>query len=175
MSERTRSYASAIVEVASAEGALEAVETELLELARAVDGEQRLRETLADNSLPVAQRLAVLESDAASRMSRATRAAVALVLASDNGADLSAIAHDVAEQAASRRDATLAEVMVATSLSDEQKRRLAQALEQQVGRKLDVRFFVDPSVVGGVRAKVGDTVIDGSVASRIDDIRARLS
>lgn len=175
MSDRVDAYAEAIVTVASAEGNLEAVETELLAIARAVDDNAELREALSDRQKPLAARLAFVESDGVTRASRSTRSALALVLAADLGSDLSAIAHEVAERAARARDAELAEVLVARPLDDDQKRRLAQALERQVGRSLDVRFFVDPSVVGGVRAKIGDTVIDGSIAARLQEVRARLT
>ena len=56
----------------------------------------------------------------------------------------------------------------AIDLSDDQKTRLAAALQTAVGKPVDVRVVIDPSVLGGLVAQVGDTVIDGSVRRRLD-------
>ena len=49
--------------------------------------------------------------------------------------------------------------------------QLREALERATGKRLDLRVVVDPTVVGGVRAQVGDTVIDGSVRRRLDQLK----
>jgi F-type H+-transporting ATPase subunit delta len=80
-----------------------------------------------------------------------------------------------AEAAASARDRELAEVYVAVELDETTREQLQQALERATGKSLEVKVFVDPSVVGGVRARIGDTVIDGSIAKRLDDVRTRIA
>lgn len=174
MSERTSAYASAVVEIARAEGDLDAVETELLQLAEALDGSQELRDVLGDPGRPLGERLAVVETDVLAAAMPATRAALAMLVASDRVGELPEIAREVAEAAAQERGAELAEVVVAVELDDDQRERLRRALEQATGRDLDLRVVVDRDVVGGVRAVVGDTVIDGSLSRRLDDLRARV-
>ena len=61
------------------------------------------------------------------------------------------------------------------ALSDAQRDRLAQALSQATGRTVDVKVVVDPAVVGGVVARVGDEVFDGSVATRLDRAKQQLA
>ena len=173
--DRTSAYAQAVVALATGEGALEAVEDELLAVARAVDGNDELRRKLTDQHLPVGNRLTFAESAALSAAHPATRAALAMIIAADRAGDLTAIATEVAEQAAVRRDAEVAEVSVAAPIDEAKKQALTAALERATGKKLDVKVVVDPSVVGGVRAKIGDTVIDGSLAKRLDDLRSRVS
>jgi F-type H+-transporting ATPase subunit delta len=175
MSDRTKAYAEAIVALATGEDALDAVEDELLQVARAIDGNNELREKLTDIHLPVGQRLAFVESDLLTAAHPATRSALAMIIASGRAGDLSAVAHEVARSAAEARDRELAEVYVAVPLDDDRKRALTEALERATGKKLEVKVHVDESVVGGVRAKIGDTVIDGSVASRLDDVRTRVA
>jgi F-type H+-transporting ATPase subunit delta len=172
--ERTQSYARAVVELATGEGALDTVEDELLTVARAVDGNEPLRQQLTDMHLPIAQRLAFVESTVLEAAHPATRTALAMIIAAQRAGDLAAIADQVASQAAAARDEELAEVFVATPLDGAQERALKEALERATGKRLDVKIYVDESVVGGVRAKIGDTVIDGSLARRIDELRTRV-
>jgi F-type H+-transporting ATPase subunit delta len=66
----------------------------------------------------------------------------------------------------------VAEVRSAIDLSEDQRRRLADALGAATGKQVEVRVIVDPSVIGGIVAQVGDTVIDGSVRSRLDQLKS---
>ena len=59
-------------------------------------------------------------------------------------------------------------------LDDETTQRLVAGLERATGKKLELRVVVDPSVVGGVSARVGDQVIDGSLRHRLDEVRQAL-
>ena len=68
----------------------------------------------------------------------------------------------------------VAEVRTAVPLSDDQQARLKAALENATGKSLELKAIVDPTVVGGVVATVGDTVIDGSVRTRVDQLKSRL-
>lgn len=175
MSNRTDGYAAAIVALADGEDALAVVEDELLEVARAVADNDDLRATLTDESMPVASRLAFVDSQALQGAHRSTRSALSLVVAAGRTGDLSAIAEEVARRAAAARDRELAEVTVAVPLGDTQRESLQRALEEATGKQLEMKVHVDDRVVGGVRAKVGDTVIDGSVARRLEDVRTRVA
>lgn len=174
MTDRTQSYARAVVELATGEGALDAVEDELLVVARAVDTHEELRQRLTDIHLPVAQRLGFVDSEVLEAAHPGTRAALAMLIAANRAGDLSAIASQVAERAAAAREEELAEVFVAVPLDESQQRSLKEALERATGKRLDLKVHVDESIVGGVRARIGDTVIDGSLARRIDELRTRV-
>jgi F-type H+-transporting ATPase subunit delta len=65
----------------------------------------------------------------------------------------------------------VAEVRSAIDLNDDQRKRLAEALGQATGKQVEVKVVVDPSVLGGIVAQVGDTVIDGSVRGRLDQLK----
>ncbi len=175
MSDRTNGYAEAIVALATAEGALDTVEDELLQIARAVDDNDALRERLVDIHLPVGNRLAFVESSVLAAASPATRSAVAMIVAAGRAGDLTEVATEVSRRAAESRQRELAEVSVAVPLDDATREQLRAALERATGKKLELKVFVDPDVVGGVRARVGDTVIDGSLARRLDDVRTRVA
>ncbi|MCD4534412.1 F0F1 ATP synthase subunit delta [Nocardioides sp. cx-169] len=77
--------------------------------------------------------------------------------------------------AASVRKESVAEVRVAQDLSDAERTRLQRALTQQYGREVHLNVVVDPSLLGGMRVEIGDDVIDGTVAGRIDEARRKLA
>lgn len=172
--ERTRGYAEAVVALASSEGALDAVEDELLSVARAIDGNEELRRRLTDQHLPVGARLTFVESDVLAAAHPATRAALAMIIAADRAGEVTAIADHVAQRAAAAREEEVAEVVVAVPLDEARKAALKTALERATGRRLDLQVIVDDSLVGGVRARIGDTVIDGSLLRRLTDLRTRV-
>ena len=82
---------------------------------------------------------------------------------------------DYQKVAASVRDERVAEVRVAQPLADDEERRLEQALSRQYGREVHLNVIVDPTLIGGMRVEIGDDVIDGSVASRLDQARRKLA
>ncbi len=171
--DRTKPYVDAIISMASGEDALDAVEDELLRIARALEEHTDLHEALSDNQLPVGRRLEVVDEvlEAAHPM---TRTAVTLLVASGRARQFQTIAHAVAERAAKERERELAEVYVAVPLDQERRERLREALEEVTGKQLELKVYVDESVIGGVRAHIGDTIIDGTIARRLEEIRSRL-
>lgn len=172
---RPARYADAIVAIARAEDALETVENELLVVARTVDDNAELRERLSDSTMPLGKRLAFVESEALAAAHPSTRTALAAIISAGKATELTAIATAVAEAAAAERERELAEVRVAVPIDDDRREQLHEALEAATGKRLEMKVFVDEDLVGGVRAQIGDTVIDGSVARRLDDARTRFA
>ena len=174
MSDRTTAYAAAILEIGRAEGALDTVTDELRQVASAVASNSQLREALTDPTVAVGRRLGLLESDVLGAASNGTKAALAMLIAAGHASDLQDVVTDVSRQVAAGKDRELAEVTVAVALDDQRLDALKRALEAATGKQLDLQVVVDPNVVGGVRAIVGDTVFDGSLARRLDDVRTRV-
>jgi F-type H+-transporting ATPase subunit delta len=168
-------YARAIVEVARAEDALDRVDSELFTFARAVEGNAQLRDRLVDERLGIAPRLEIVEELLAGRAHPQTLAAVNYVVQSGRARQLPEIADAVTRMAASSRSQAVAEVRSAVELDGPQRERLARALAKATGKEVSVRVIVDPGVVGGLVVTMGDTVIDGSVARRLDQMRVALT
>lgn len=76
---------------------------------------------------------------------------------------------------AARRGQSTAVVTSAIELSPEQTERLRAALTKMYGKSVQTNVVIDPSVVGGIKVAVGDDVIDGTIARRLDEARAHLS
>ena len=98
---------------------------------------------------------------------------IALV-AGGQASELPAIIDRFVELAATERQHEVAEVRSAIALDDDQIERLAAALGKATGKSVEVKVTIDPSVLGGIVARVGDTVIDGSVRHRLDQLKEQL-
>jgi F-type H+-transporting ATPase subunit delta len=174
MTDRVDAYADALVRVASSEGQLSEVEDELFRFARILEGNDELRMALTDPQLPAERRQAVVEELLGAKALPVTRAIVSFVVALGRAAELPKIADRIVALAAEQREHEVAEVRTAVALDDAAQRRLAQALSQATGKQIEVKVIVDPTVLGGVIARIGDTVIDGTVRSRIDQLKGQL-
>jgi len=171
MTDRVDAYASALFEVARAEGALEMVEDELFKVARTFEANEQLRSTLTDAVIPVERRLGIVEDLLGGRAAPITTALVSFVVAAGRSRDLPAIIDKLVERAAADRKQVVAEVRAAIPLDAATVERLAAALSTATGKSVSVKAVVDPSVLGGVIARIGDTVLDGSVRHRLDQLK----
>ena len=174
VSDRIDAYAAALFEVAKAEGSLASVEEELFRVARTLEGSDELRATLTDQAIPVERRQGIVEDLLGGRAAPVTTALVSFVVGSGRSKDLPAIIDRLVERAAEERSQAVAEVRSSIPLDDDQKDRLAAALGKATGKNVSVKVIVDPSILGGIVAQVGDTVIDGSIRTRLNQLREAL-
>jgi F-type H+-transporting ATPase subunit delta len=93
---------------------------------------------------------------------------IAFVVQQGRARDLPAIIDSVVQLAAAERAKAVAEVRSAVPLDGEQQAKLKAALEQATGKQLELKVVVDPSVIGGLLARVGDLVFDASVRRRLE-------
>jgi F-type H+-transporting ATPase subunit delta len=169
--DRIGGYADALLAVAAAEGASDLVEDELFRVAQVIRENGELASTLADRELPVERRQGVVQDLLGTTASPVTTALVSLVVATGRGADLPAIAEEAAARGAQSRNRTLARVRSAVDLTDDQKTRLAEAIKQKTDTDVEIRVVIDETVLGGIITEIGDDVIDGSVRSRMAQLR----
>lgn len=171
MSERDKAYATAVAAVARAEGELSAVQDELYTLARLVSTSDELQTLLTDPLVPVERRQQVIEELLAGKVARSTLAVASMIVAAGRARDLPGIADALVALGAAESGKEVAVVRSAIDLNDDQKTRLAAALQRAVGKQVEIRVVIDPSVLGGLVAQVGDTVIDGSIRRRLDQLK----
>ncbi len=171
---RIDGYARALFEVARAEGTIDEVEDELFRFARSFESSDELRTALTDEQVPAAKRQAIVEDLLGGKATSTTTQLVSMVVGSGRGRDLPAIIDKLVARAANSKDLSVAEVRSAVALTDDQQTRLKAALANATGKQVSLKVIVDPSVLGGIVATVGDTVIDGSVRTRVDQLKSRL-
>jgi F-type H+-transporting ATPase subunit delta len=172
--DRTTAYADALFAVARAEGPLAEVEDELFRVAQVIKGNDELREKLADPHIPVATRQQIVVDLLGGKAQPATVSLVSLVVGNGRVRELPAMVDALVTRTAAEANKEVAEVRSAIALTDDQKSRLADALGQATGKQVDIKVIVDPSLQGGLVAQVGDTVFDGSVRRRLDQLRNAL-
>ena len=161
-------YARALFAVAAAEGVLPAVEDELFAFGKALEQHMDLREALTDAALPAENKKAVVQEILGERVHPVTLGLLGFVVDLGRAREIPEIVEELARMAAAEREHVLGEVRTAVDLSGEQRERLAHALSSATGLVVDVKVVVDPSVIAGVVARVGDMVFDGSVAGRLE-------
>jgi F-type H+-transporting ATPase subunit delta len=171
---RIEGYARALFEIARAEGTLDEVEDELFRFARSYESSDALRSALTDEMVPAAKRQAIVEDLLGGKATSTTTQLVSMVVGSGRGRDLPAIIDQLVARASSSKNLAVAEVRSAVALTDDQQARLAAALANATGKAVNLKTIVDPSIIGGIVATVGDTVIDGSVRTRVEQLKSRL-
>jgi F-type H+-transporting ATPase subunit delta len=171
---RIDGYARGMFEVARAEGTLDEVEDELFRFARSYESSDELRNTLSDEQIPPGKRQAIVEDLLGGRATSTTVQLVSMVVGSGRARDLPSIIDRMVQRAASSKDLEVAEVRSAVPLSEDQQLRLKAALANATGTNVNVKVVVDPDVLGGLVATVGDRVIDGSVRTHLDQLKSRL-
>jgi F-type H+-transporting ATPase subunit delta len=175
LDDRIDGYATAIFEIARSEEQLEEVGDELYRIARAVEGSAELRDLLTDRRVPADRKAAVLGDLLEGKASQLSVGLVNFVVGVGLAGDLPAIADRLAAKAAGERDAVIAEVRSAIELDEDTVARLATSLSNVTGKQVEVKTVVDPTVLGGIVARVGDTVIDGSLRQRLSSLRDKLN
>ena len=174
MTDRVTGYAAGIFEIARAEGQLERVQSELLQIARAFRSSDELRDSLSNPQLPADRKSAIVNGLLENRASELTIAFVNFLVGLGRASSLPDIVDELAETAAAAVNREVAEIRTAVDLDPATVERLVAVLARQTGKRLEPKVIVDPSVIGGIVARVGDTVIDGSVQKRLSGLREAL-
>ncbi|HZA19943.1 MAG TPA: ATP synthase F1 subunit delta [Actinomycetota bacterium] len=167
-------YAEALFRVVRAEGELDRVEDELYRFGKTLETNHELKQALSDQSLEKGQRVKILEELLGDKVSEHTLGLLTFIVSQGRARHLPQILEEVSELAAEARNSVVAEVRTAIPLDGEQRKKLAEALSKATGKRVEVKVLVDPSVIGGVVAKVGDTVIDGTIKHRLEQLREQV-
>lgn len=167
-------YAGALFQVVRAEGELDRVEDELYRFGKLLETNNELKQALSDQTIESDQRKKVLGELLDGKVSPHTLGLLGFVVEQGRARQLPQILSELSDLAAEARDAVVAEVRSAIPLDDQQKTSLAQALSKTTGKKVELKVIVDPDVLGGVVAKVGDTVIDGTVRRRLEQLKEQV-
>jgi F-type H+-transporting ATPase subunit delta len=172
--DRIDAYADALFAVARAEGTLGEVEDELFRFSQTLSGSDELRDALTDARIPAARRQQIVEDLLGGRASNVTTSLVSMVVGAGRARELPAIIRQLVEHSAAEANKEVAEVRSAIDLSADQRTRLVEALNVATGKQVALKVIVDPSVLGGIVAQVGDTVIDGTVRRQLEQLKQAL-
>ncbi|GAB3478865.1 F0F1 ATP synthase subunit delta [Nocardiopsis coralliicola] len=162
--------------VASAEArGLDRVEDELFRFGRIVAANPDLRAALIAEGIPAERKRGLVGSLLEGKAEPAVITLVTEVAVRPRGRSLEAGLDHVQNLVAERAQRSIAVVRTASVLSEAQQERLKQALSRVYGRSIHLNIDVVPELAGGLSIRVGDEVIDGSVAGRLAEVRRRLA
>lgn len=164
----------ALVDAADRAGEGDRLEQELFQLGELVKHTPDLRDALSDPARSGADKRTLLRELLGDRVAPGALRLAELATGGSHRT-VGVALEQYQKVAAAHRKRLVALVRVARPLNDEQAARLADVLRRQYDRPVHLNTVVDPGVIGGVRIEIGDDVIDGTIASRIDDARRRLA
>jgi len=165
----------AVLSAAERDGRLEDVEDELFRFGRILKAQPALRAALADRTVLADRKLALLDTLLADRVHPATLRLVRQLVSQPRGRTLDDGLEDFSRLAAARRQRLIAYVETAVQLDEEHRGRLEAALTAAYGRGVRLNVEVVPDVIGGLRVRIGEEILDGTVAYRLAEARRRLA
>jgi F-type H+-transporting ATPase subunit delta len=165
----------AALAVAEAAGALDEVEDELFRFERILNAEADLRAALTDQSLPDDRKRDLLHRLLDDKVNDVTFGLLERAVLTPRGRTIERVITDLSALAAKRRERLIARVTTAVELNEQEYRDLAAALHANFGSDIQLQVVVDASLIGGLTVRIGDELIDGSVARQLAEARRRLT
>jgi F-type H+-transporting ATPase subunit delta len=166
---------TALFAAAEKQQKLDQVEDELFRLERILQAEGEAAALLDEFTVEPARRNALLDRLVGNKVAPITLDLLHHAVASQRKRSITLAIDELLEKASGRRDRSVARVTSAVPLTDAQQQRLAAALSAMYGRAMSVRTALDPGVQGGLVVRVGDEVIDGSIAHKLAAARSALA
>ncbi|GAA2785271.1 F0F1 ATP synthase subunit delta [Nonomuraea dietziae] len=160
---------------AESEGRLDDVEDELFRFGRIVAANPDLRRALADPAAPAEGKERLLTGLLDGKVAASSLRLITQLAVHPRGRSLETGLEQYSSLVAAQRQRLVAVVRSAVALTDEQKQRLGAWLRTSYGRDVHVNVEVDPRVLGGFSVRIGDEVIDTTIAGRIEEVRRRLA
>jgi F-type H+-transporting ATPase subunit delta len=170
-----RRYARALFDIGLAKGSFELYGKELEALADIYQRSPELRHALENPIFQLAQRRKLLEAVLPRIGASAETQRLALLLLDRQRISiLPGIARAYREMVDQQLGRVRATVTTAKPLDPAALVSVQRALERRTGKKVIVTTEVDPSLIGGLVARVGDLLLDGSLRSRLESLRSRV-
>jgi F-type H+-transporting ATPase subunit delta len=168
-------YARALADVVGERRETNEVVAELNRFAQMMAGHEQLREVFASPVLAGERKRAVL-NELLSRLSlrRTTANFLQLLLANSRLHNLDQMLRALARELDARTNIVSAEVTTAREISEQEQARLRDRLKAATGKDVRLQFRTDPAIIGGVVARIGSLVYDGSIKNQLAQMKQRL-
>ncbi len=169
-------YARALFDVVTKESDPQRAERELADMVAIVDGSSQLAQVFANPTISIVLKRAVMEQllVRAGELSPPVRRLLLLLAERNRLPLLGALLAAYRTRLMDHLKIVRAEITTAVPLPEERLRAIQQGLTDATGQQVTVSMRVDPSLVGGVVARVGSTVYDGSIVRHMDRMRERM-
>jgi F-type H+-transporting ATPase subunit delta len=160
---------------AEAQGVLDEVEDQLFRFERVLDAQGQLATLLDEATVEPQRRIGLLNQVLAAKVHPITLALLQHAVASQRRRSVTFVIDDLLAEAAARQERSLARVLSAVELTEQQRARLTAVLTEMYGRPMSIRTAIEPALRGGLVIRVGDEVIDGSIAARLAGAKTALA
>ena len=171
---KAQSYAASLVELAKAEGALDAVDQDLRLLKETISEHLNLKNALIDGGVPMEQKQKVIEEIFSGKVSAVTLNFLTLLSGMGQVEILPQIADEFARRLEAVEKKVIAEVTTAIPLRPEMTMSISKQLAALAGREVTMRLKVDPDIVGGIVVRMGGKLLDGSVRNQLERLRGQM-
>jgi F-type H+-transporting ATPase subunit delta len=151
------------------------IEAELFAFSRAVSSDPELELAVGSKLGDGAEKAALVDRLLAKKADPGTLAIVRHLVQSPRGRRIGNLLSNAAETVADASGGIVATVTAAAPLTAAQLTKLTDTLTAQYGREPRVAVKIDPTVIGGLRVQVGDDVVDGTVSTRLTELRLQLA
>jgi len=167
-------YANSLLQLAVERGELEAIANDMETLGSTIDGSRDLMVFLRSPVVNKAQKLNVLNEVFAGKIGSTTSTFIDILVRKGRADEVARTVKAFKELYNTHSGILEIEVTSATELSSDQQEKLKSSLESKTGKKVVLLLTVDPSVRGGIRARIDDTVIDGTIVHKLEQLRNTL-
>lgn len=169
-----RVYAVSLLELAEQAGQVREIEAEVLQLAEIAMQEPKLLTLLSNPRVPMARRQVTALKIFKGRVNDLTLKFIQVLVERERFEELPGIAAAFLAQVHERYNEIEVDAIVATPMSEELTARLSEALHKRIGRKPIIHQHVEPSQVGGIKLRVADYLVDGSVSTQLRLMREKI-
>lgn len=168
-----RRYAGAMFDLALKQGSIDRTLEDVQGIAQ-LFGQRKLAYLLREPKIPAQRKETAIRQQLASRVLPISLNLALLIVQRELVEATPNIARELEQMVLNYRNEAVAEVTTAGPMDEAQRGLVKQALERQTGKKIIMHTRVDPSILGGVIARVGDQIIDGSVRQRLGVLEQQL-
>ncbi len=174
MNETVKEYARALMELAAEEGIADALLYESRTVFRLFSENVGYTRLLSDPQIPKAERVGLIGETLKNGFHPYFANFLKLVTERGYARHIPALMEEYERLYCETYGIVTATAVSAVPLSEQQKRRLTEKVSDITGKMVSLRCTVDPSVIGGIRLTVQNTLFEGSVRAKLDELRTNL-
>jgi len=169
-----RRYAQAIFELAQSQNRLDEWANNLTDIAQTFDQDE-VKRYLENPKTAKNQKRAFVENVLSKEISPESLKLALLLVQRERQASIDSIRLEYSRMLNRLRGIEIAEVTTAVPMNEQEQSHIRERLQSMTGKQIQMEMKVDPAIIGGIIARIGDTLIDGSVTSRLQALRKQLA
>ena len=169
-----RRYAEAFFSIAREANKIDEFQQELEKIVSAINETEGLKEYFAHLLIPAKAKKEVATKIFGGQISKLTLNFLLMIIDKRRETYIGVITEEYKDMADEFRGITKAELITAVEVADEDVKSLAEKLSTSMGKTVQLKLKVDQSLIGGLKLQIGDKIVDGTVAKRLQMLKDQL-